>query len=155
MDTKLDDLRNMRAEVLGRASALHQMINLAVVLGTGLLVMSFWLKEAIAPESFELFILLIPIIFAGLTFNYQANQMTMEAVSGYVRSISPGWEEYYGSHKQKVQLTSFLKILPLLLPQLIPFFLVSSRISQPFFWWVDIILLSLVIFNFRYKILQH
>jgi|SRR3989344_75313 len=155
MDTTLEDLRNMRAEVLERARALHQMINLAVGLGAGLLTAAFWLKEILNPDTYELFVLLIPVIFAGLTFNYQANQMTMEAVSSYVRSISPGWEEYYDTHKQKVQLTSFLKILPLLLPQLIPLFFLPSRMTHPFFWWTDIILLSLVIFNFRYKTLRN
>lgn len=155
MDIKQEDLRNLRNEVLERAKAIHQMINLAVVLGAGFLVASFWLGENITADKFQIYILLIPIVFAGLTFNYQANQMTLEAVAGYVRGISPGWEEYYGSHKQKVQLTSFLKVLPLLLPQLLPLFFLESRSLQPFLWWVDIVLFLLVLFNFRYKAFKY
>lgn len=155
MDIKQEDLRNMRHEVLERAKALHQMINLAVGLGVVFLIASFWLGTFISPESFQVYILLIPIVFAGLTFNYQANQMTMEAVARYVTTISSGWDEYYASHKRKVQLTSFLKILPLLLPQLLPLFFYPSRMTQPFFWWVDIVLFLLVLFNFRYKAGQY
>ena len=155
MDTNKEDLRNMRAEVLERAKALHQMINLAVGLGAVLLVAAFWLKQILLPADFEIFALLIPIVFASLTFNYQANQMTMEAVSGYVHGISPGWDEYYGRHKEKVQLTSFLKIMPFLLPQLLPLFFLASWSTQPLLWGFDAILFLLVIFNFRYKILRH
>lgn len=155
MDIKQEDLRNMRHEILERAKALHQMIDLAVGLGAVFLITSFWLKTNIRPENFEVYILLIPIVFAGLTFNYQANQMTMEAVARYVMTISPGWDEYYASHKRKVQLTSFLKVLPLLLPQLLPLFFYTSRVTQPLLWWVDMVLLLLVLFNFRYKAGQY
>ncbi len=155
MVTNQEDLGNMRDEILERAKALHQIINLAVLLGGIFLVAAFWLKQLLIPADFELFILLIPIVFAGLTFNYQANQMTMEAVASYVRTISPGWEEYFGAHKQKVQLTSFLKILPLLLPQLLPLFFLASWSTQPLLWGTDVILFLLVFFNFRYKIVRH
>lgn len=155
MEQQLEELRSMRIEILERAKALHQMINFAVWLSVVFIVATFWLVKSINPENFEVYILLIPMVFAGLTFNYQANQMTMEAVAGYVRKLSPGWEEYYGNHKQKFQLTSFLKILPLLVPQLLPFFFYNSRLTQPLLWWVDVVLLFLVLFNFRYKADKH
>ncbi|OGD61209.1 hypothetical protein A3A71_01265 [Candidatus Berkelbacteria bacterium RIFCSPLOWO2_01_FULL_50_28] len=149
---KIEEFKINWTEIVERVKILHGLITLAVILMTVFLISGVFLFGRLTTEGFSWYLLLIPVVFACLTFNYQANQMTMEAVAGYARSVYSGWDKYYGSHKQRYQLTSFLKVLPLLLPLLIPFFVAPEILSLQILRWVDLALLALVIFNFRYKL---
>lgn len=154
----------MRQEITARLQILHQQLNLATTLLMASLLFGvfFWGIQA-SFSNVETFLLTLPIIFACLTFNYQANQMTMEAVANYLRDhcvnkeVAAGWENYYCSRKEGVQLISFLKVLPLFVPQLLPIILIAWHGTWPvsgidqILTSIDLALFALVIFNFRYK----
>lgn len=155
----------LRKEIDSRAKLIHQLLALAAIFWLVLLIFGyyFYLKGTDTLKM-ETFILLIPIIFSGLTFNYQANQFSLEAVAHYLRDqsqdkeLAAGWENYYGQAKRSVELLSFLKTLPLLLPQLLPLIVIinhlgwSSDFLSQFLTVFDLLLFILVIFNFRYKL---
>lgn len=158
MDRDAAELTNLRQEILERVRSLHGLITVATYLSVFLLVAAFFLITLLPVVTFNWYLLLVPLVFITLTFNYQANQMTMEAVGAYLRSKEEGggWETFYERYKKRAQLTSFLKILPLLVPQLIPIVLWSLAVpltdNQQVLASVDVALFFLVIANFRYKL---
>lgn len=149
---------SLRQEILERVKTLHGLLLAASYLSAFFIVAGFLLSVLAPVPVIYWFILLIPLVFAPLTFNYQANQMTMEAVAAYLRTQenSQGWESFYGQYKKGVQLTSFLKVLPLLLPQLLfaVLWITNAPLdtNQQLLASIDLALLLLVIANFRYKI---
>lgn len=161
-----DEYLSLREEVAQRAILLHQLINTATWLTTASLFLIIYLLFAGAERQLiDLLLTFLPIIFAGLTFNYQANQMTLEAVAyrcdrlgkRQQKENATSWDDDYGRHKQKYQLTSFLKVVPLLLPQitsliLAAFGLLTNSALINFLIGIDLLLFVLVLFNFRYKI---
>lgn len=149
---KLEEFKVNWTEIVERVKILHGLIALAVILMAVFLIGGVFLFGQLGTERFSWYLLLIPVVFACLTFNYQANQMTMEAVASYAQNIHSGWHNYYGSHKRSYQLTSFLKVLPLLLPLLIPFIVDPVSANAQILRFFDFALLALVIFNFRYKL---
>lgn len=172
--TKIDWLKNeynnLRTEVAKRVQLLHLFILVGVLFNLAILFMIFAMKfQGVSSAEIVLFLLFVPMIFALLTFNYQANQMTLEGIAGYVsadlrkkldsqdQKDFDGWDVFYGYHKKKYQLTSFLKVLPLLLPLTLPIWIwiiYPTYIIYPLnlLVYFDLALFALVIFNFRYKI---
>ncbi len=161
------EYQKLKDEITTRIRLLHLFILVAVLFNLAFLLMMFALivGGATVREIISL-LLFVPVIFALLIFNYQANQMTLEGVAGYINhelknEISKEesvvrWDEYYGNHKKKYQLTSFLKVMPLLLPMTLPIIIwifYPDDISYPInlLMCFDLVLFGLVIFNFRYK----
>jgi hypothetical protein len=161
-DILIAEYTALRAEVTERVKMLHLMLTTAVLLQMVALIVYFIIVDIDALR----FALTIPIIFAVLTFNYQANQMTLEQVAGYSDHLrrqlagdaSGSWDEAYGKLKKKYKLTSFLKVWPLLAPMILPFiFLLSYGGLTPdsignTLIIVDVLLFLMVIVNFRYKL---
>lgn len=153
------EYKMLRAEIKTRIKILHQTVNLAVILLAVFLVAGSGLYLASSDQLLmESYLLLLPLVFAGLTNNYQANQMTLEATARYLASALPrlsNWEEFYGRQKRQFELLSFLKTLPLFIPLTLPL------VVWFIFGWpegklgilaaIDLLLLILIIFNFRYK----
>ncbi len=166
-DWLLKEYEVMRLEITERVKLLHHFIAMAVNLTMVAIIMATLLIWFQAPTHYVLlFLLLMPIIFVGLTFNYQANQMTLEGVAYYVNDSlrsavkdNPAqgtWDAYYAQHRVSYRVTSFLKVWPLLLPQLIPFFVLyyagwPSQGGLAALLVFDFILFILVVVNFRYK----
>lgn len=160
---QLAEYQSLRAEILERVKILHQILNWAtLLLFVVLLVLLEMIYLGVDDVLVQLFALILPIIFAFLTFNYQANQMTLEAVAQYLHakfknSANLGWDDFYGQRKERYRLISLAKIFPLLFPQIIPIamlFLGKIDLNDTpslFLVIVDIFLLGLVLFNFRYK----
>ncbi len=160
---------SFRQEILERVKFLHQLLSLATVLwGAFFIVGIFLVWQGISRELLTTYMLVIPIIFSILTYNYQANQMTMEAVARYLYfHLKPAiktptfqiksWDEDYASEKYKYRLISFLKVSPLLLPQSLPFIVLIWLGQLPSgslnfsLWLFGLLLFGLTIFNFRYK----
>ncbi|KKR28391.1 MAG: hypothetical protein UT61_C0051G0003 [Candidatus Woesebacteria bacterium GW2011_GWA1_39_8] len=165
-----NEYNNLRGEVTERVKLLHLFILVAVLLNVAFLFMVFaMLIGGTSLYEIVLFLLFMPIVFALLTFNYQANQMTLEGAAGYIshqlreklsaedQKDFDQWDVFYGRYKKSFQLTSFLKVIPLLLPMTLPiwiYLLDSSYMSYPvnLLIYFDLVLFGLVIFNFRYKI---
>ena len=158
MDRETAELKNLRQEILERVRGLHGILTVSSYLTTAFLIAGFILVAFTPVTLMYWYALLAPLVFVTLTFNYQANQMTMEAVGAYLRSKEQdsGWETFYGHHKKRVQLTSFLKIMPLVIPQVIPVILLIVNAplteSQAVLASVDTALFLLVAANFRYKL---
>ena len=165
-ELSLEEYRGARAEVRERALFLHNSLNLGVLLGfAGATVWVLLNAVHVSPTLRYTFLLLLPIVFATLTFNYQANQMTLEAVAGFSDRLrkspefkTPGesWDEAYGNRKRSVELTSFLKVLPLLIPLLLPFVVIGIANGFPtggngILCGVDLALFAVVLANFWYK----
>ena len=150
----MEKSEKLRQEITERVKILHQIINLAILLIVFALSFIVWLLTIGAKiEQMMLFVLSLPIIFAFLTFNYQANQMTLEGLAKYLKKEG-SWDEFYGQYKKSRRPTSFLKVLPLLAPQFVPLIIWPFFVDFDQFWWliiIDLMLLLLVFLNFRYK----
>ena len=80
-----NEYNNLRGEVTERVKLLHLFILVAVLLNVAFLFMVFaMLIGGTSLYEIVLFLLFMPIVFALLTFNYQANQMTLEGAAGYI-----------------------------------------------------------------------
>ncbi len=165
MDSGFNEYRALRSEINVRAFQLHFLLALGSVLLLAASAVAFFLyNQSHDLDLTENFLLTLPIIFSCLTFGYQNNQWTLERVRDYLRDKSPdkdlgnGWENYFGAAKLNSELLSFLKVLPLLLPQLLPLVLIWWNWGTPtgalnhILTGVDITLFVLVIFSFRYKL---
>ena len=108
-------------------------------------------------EALIIYHLTLPVVFYLLTFNYQANQMTMETVARYLRTKHKSqWEKFYVEHKKSIRITSFLKILPFFIVPIfcliyLPIVADLSK-TENIFYVIDWALLALVIYNFKYKL---
>lgn len=147
----LEEYKQLRHEIAVRVQLLHWLIALSSILSVAAIIAAFYLRLN------HLFLLVLPLVFSGITFNYQANQMTMEAVAVYLQNKYNdhlAWDKAYGEAKVPQRLTSFLKTIPLHLPMLIPFILfATNRVPRALtpLAWIDIAIFALVIYNFRYK----
>lgn len=163
----LTEFAALRQEITVRAILLHVLLGLATLLLLVGTAVAFWLYNFSHDlDLVENFLLVLPLIFTCLTFGYQANQWTLERLAGYLRNHSPikdlaaGWENYYSNAKRNSELLSFLKILPLLLPQLLPLILMWWNWGVPtsplnsILTGIDLIFFVLTIFTFRYKLLS-
>lgn len=169
-DLIVAEYNSIRSEIVARVKLLHLFLLVAILFNLTFLLMAFTMFiVGVSGKQIIDLLLFVPIIFALLTFNYQANQMTFEGAAGFLNSDLrkklpaqiqkdfDAWDIFYGARKKKYQLTSFLKVLPLLLPMTIPLWLYLydfSIMAYPtnLLFWFDMILFGLVIFNFRYKL---
>lgn len=107
------EYNQLKNEIAVRVRLLHLFILVAVLLSfTSLLFVFVMIYADFELNKIILFLLLLPIIFALLTFNYQANQMTLEGLAGYIgyelKNKMPKelkteiikWDEYYGQYKK-------------------------------------------------------
>lgn len=150
------DTTRFRHEITARVTTLHNQLSLAAVMSLVVLLAFLWLTGT----GKETWLLLGAIpIFAALTFNYQANQITMEAMAKYLVSSGSedrGWEGFWGDFKLKIRLASVIKTTALILPQLVMLVWLSFYVdlTQPqllilaFDWLLGV----LILVNFRYKL---
>ncbi len=159
---QLAEYNQMRQEILARATMHHQQLVYAVGLQFVGALFLIWLVSTGAEwPLIELFLLAVPIAFAGLAFNYQANQATMESVAKYLNqqygSAGLKWEEFFGREKAKNQLISFAKALPMVWVLAIPL-VIWSTMGWPAdglnsaLLAIDLVLVVLVLINFKYKV---
>lgn len=156
----------LRVEVSQRIKILHQTINLAILI-LFIFILVFIYLVIFAKLDFEIvlaLLLFVPPVFSLVTYNYQANQMTLEAVARfsdmkYKRELNSkselSWDDFYGKYKKPNRLTSFLKVMPLLLPQIIPILYYGSEKSWSgldLLFWFDLALFFICLINFRYKL---
>ena len=159
----------LRRELDDRIRFLHHTINLAVVFWCVLLVAVFYFISCDLPRDlFITFILIIPIVFDLLGYNYQSNQNSLESIAKYiyevVRPRAAGasgqeilkWEKYFAVQKEPFKIESSTKVFAFLLPSAIPFALLALRVPlngfQRILVYVDIAFLLLMLENFRYKL---
>lgn len=158
---QLAEYNQLRQEILARATMHHEQLVYAVVIQFVSLMFLVWLNHhQVNWASTELFLLALPMVFAGLTYNYQANQCTLESAAKYLHhqynSVGLKWDEFFGSQKSKQHLVSFSKALPLIWPQFVPIVIwivfgwPTGRLSSALMT-VDLILLIVTLLNFRYK----
>lgn len=157
----IEEYKLLRKEIATRLTLLHQLIAIGNILWAVFLIAGVAIYK-ISPELFNIYLLIIPIVFVGLTFNYQDNQRTMEATARYIEDIlkpkfkgSLQWEKFFGGQKKVYQNYSANKIFALIIPLVIPIImLLSSRLStlELTLSIVDLILLLVTLANFRYKL---
>ncbi|HSX42255.1 MAG TPA: hypothetical protein VLE93_02795 [Candidatus Saccharimonadales bacterium] len=159
MDSANSEYMVLRGEITARAKTAHDVLNVATVLSFLAVAVGFvaqWFGEL------QTFLLFLPVVFGFLTFNYQTNQWTLFALARYLRdqssskSMAVGWENYVVAERAKSHhLLSFLALLPLILPLLLPLFVWwlygdSASTLDTALTTIDLIILALAIFNFRY-----
>lgn len=157
----IEEYKLLRTEIAIRLKLLHHLIAIGNILWAVFLIFGIWVYQP-GTEIFYTYLLIIPIVFAGLTFNYQDNQRTMEATARYVEDkLKPKfengleWEEFFASQKKIYQLYSANKIFALLVPFLIPIILLTTQNLSNFqitLAAVDILLFVAILINFRYKL---
>lgn len=159
-----DEYIALRQEVTARALLLHQLLGLLTILEMLIVIISFYFINQRQWSLVYTLLLASPIVLAGLTFNYQANQMTLEAVANYSAllvepdSKTIAWDTTYGKIKRNYQLISFLKIWPIIVLHLSPLLLIigsPSVFKSPInlvLFVCNVVVGLLVLFNFRYKI---
>ncbi len=149
----------LRQEIVARVTLLHQLLALASLSTLVVLLCVVWLIGYGFTQSAVWLGLAYPFVSATIAFNYQANQMTMESVARYVQGnldTYVGWDRSYGEAKLPHMLTSFLKIMSLLIPHLaaLGIFVGVNDLSfyQLVLAWLNIGVLLVLVFNFRYKL---
>ncbi len=151
----MNEYESLRNEVIARIKILHHQISLAVTLSF-LFIFGFLIFYT-NQEALIIYLLTLPVVFYLLTFNYQANQMTMETVARYLRTKHKSqWEKFYVEHKKGIRISSFLKVLPFFFTPIfcliyLPIVANLSR-TENIFYILDWVLLALVIYNFKYKL---
>jgi len=160
-NTHLEEYRALRAEIAIRMKLLHQLIALGSVFWVVFVTMGFWIY--LNYESvFNTYLLIIPIIFAGLLFNYQDNQRAMESTARYLNDVLDkkldgqlGWERFFATQKKISQYSNANKLFALLIPFLVPIILlISGNLStfEIYLAMIDLIILLALLTNFRYKL---
>jgi hypothetical protein len=166
---RIKEFECLRHEMHARIKFLHQTINLAIIFWLILLIAVFYLVSRGIPRELLITLLVIaPIIFDLLCFNYQSNQNSLESIAKYIHeAVRPRvaeaggqeileWEKYFALLKIPFKFESSFKIFPFVLPSIIPFVLLSMKVPLNFFQYaiivVDIIFLIFMLENFRYKL---
>ena len=163
MDEKaLEEHRILRQEITERIGVLHGQLNIAAVL-LFILVVIIWVFGVNGGTTLNWLLLESFIPFICLAFNYQANQMTMEAVARYIdEQLVPkmdggfGWGKFWSDYKARVRLISFTKVLALILPIVSIFvwsILAWGDLTQPqkIVAVFNALLFFIGVVNFRYK----
>lgn len=165
----LKEYEKLRDEIKERIILLHKTINMAIIFWLIFLLAIIGLLILDAEKSIiYTFLLIIPIIMSLLAFNYQTNQNSLESIAKYCHEkIKPkldkkynsyilGWEKFFAIQKRPFRFESVTKVLPFLLPLLIPIYFLIARYPlenyQIIIAVVDIVLLVIVSENFRYKL---
>lgn len=166
---QIKEYENLRQEIIWRISFLHQTISLAIIFLVVFIIAIFIsITLNISRELLHTFLLVTPIIFILLGFNYQSNQSSLESISKYFEDVLKpnlpkkynknilNWDCFFAKEKKRIKIESSTKVLPFLAPSLIPFYFIFSGISLDKYQWViiivDIILLLIMIEHFRYKL---
>ena len=166
-DWHVEEYKSLRKEIVARVQFMHQTLNLSVILQIALFVIGYYLY--LNGYDIVLFILLAPVFLNFLTFNYQSNQMTLEAISKYIHESLNSrtkdstssrdaleWDRYFADHKAHYKFEAFFKVMPLIFPNVIPLALLVLQI--PLNPWeltlliFDLVLLLIIAENFRYKL---
>ncbi len=159
----------LRNELDGRIRFLHQTINLAIVFWCVLLIAVFYFISCdLNRDLLVTFILIIPIVFDLLGYNYQSNQNSLESIANYIYEVVRpraadlngrevlAWEKYFAAQKEPFKIESSTKVFPFILPSVIPIVLLALRVPlsdfQRLLSYLDIALLCLMAENFRYKL---
>lgn len=148
----------LQAEIAQRSRILHGILNLATIFILLSIIFFFVLQLFNIDQQLIIFyLLLLPLVFASLVFNYQANGFTLEAALKYTEKLFPkSWRPYYLEEKKKYRLIAFTKALPLWIPFLIPFFLLDQIFLNTSFIILFIInntLFLIILLNFiHYKL---
>lgn len=160
-ETILEEYRTLRAEIAIRLRLLHQFSALASIFWVVFLLAGFWI-QTLGQNILINYLLLIPLVFIGLTFNYQDNQRTMEITARYIEYVLKPkladeltWEQYFGKQKKMYKFSSANKIFALIVPLILPIVLLFSANLNQFqitLASIDLILLAIVLYNFRYKL---
>lgn len=160
-ETIIKEFEALRAEIAVRIRIHHQLIALANIFWLVFLIFGAWIFT-FGSAIFITYLLIIPLVFTGLLFNYQDNQRTMEVTAKYIeeklkpkleRSLE--WEKYFASQKKNYQFSSAYKIFAFLAPFVLPIILLinfSLTHFQTDLAFVDLVLLIIALINFRYKL---
>lgn len=147
----------LQSEIAHRSRILHGILNLAAILIFISIIFFLVLKIfEVEQQLIKLYLLLLPLVFANLAFNYQANGFTLEAALKYTEKLfEKSWRSYYLEEKKKYRLIAFTKALPLWTPFLAPFFMLNQiflDIPSIVLFFINNILLLIIIRNFiHYK----
>ena len=165
-DWHINEYKALRGEIVKRIIFLHQTINLHIILQIILLIFGYLLYSQ--GQGIIFYALLSTIFLNFITFNYQSNQMSLEAISKYIHeSLRPKvkdivkedvleWEKYFADHKAHYKFEAFFKATPFIFPNLIPLIVLILR--PPLGFWenfliiFDLVLFIIMIENFRYKL---
>lgn len=168
-DILIEEFRALRKEIDSRLKILHYLILLASIFWLILIIVGVFINQIYSTNILYDFFLLIPLIFTGLTLNYQDNQRTLEATARYLEyNLKPKlqkiwgkdileWERWYASQKKKYQFSSIYKLFALLTPLFIPIILLIFATLNRFqisLAITDTLLLIIIIVNFRYKLFR-
>ncbi len=163
-DILLNEYQALRKEILARLQIHHYIVLFASLLWPIFIIAGIVLVNNL---QFYTYLLLIPLVFTGIVFNYQSNQRVMEATARYIEEkIRPKaqeiinnsafeWEKYFAGQKKRWQFSSIYTLFSLLIPFFIPIILLffdSLTEFQKIIAYLDFSLLIVIIINFRYKL---
>jgi hypothetical protein len=165
---QMKEFECLRQELHGRIIFLHRTINLAIALWVVFTIAVFhFLSVGLAAEYMVTLLLLIPLIFDLLGYNYQSNQNSLESISKYIHEVLRPqvqemnrhnileWERFFAIQKHPFKFESSFKIYPFIMPSFIPLILIAMRVPLHGFHRalvaVDLLFLGLLLENFRYK----
>jgi hypothetical protein len=163
----IEEFRALRREIDTRIKILHLIIILASIFWLVLIIAGIIIERKYTITTLYNYLLLIPIIFTGIVFNYQDNQRTLEGTARYMEfELKPKlqkefgddvfqWEQWFARYKKRYQISSSFKIFALIAPFFIPILLLISTSLNSFQTKIailDIVLLIIIIINFRYKL---
>lgn len=166
---RVKEFESLRLELHARVKFLHQTINLAIIFWlVSLITVFYFLSQGIPKELIITYILILPIIFDLLGYNYQSNQNSLESIAKYIYEVvRPSikklsgqeilqWEKFFAVQKAPFKFESTFKIFPFVLPSFLPIILLLARTPltdlQRVIAAVDLILFALLLENFRYKL---
>jgi hypothetical protein len=166
---RIKEFECLRLELHSRIDFLHKTINMAVIFWLVLFITVFQMILRGLPHNYLItFLLIIPIIFDLLGYNYQSNQNSLESIAKYIHEVirlrikeTSGqelleWEKFFAMQKIPFKFESTFKIFPFVLPSAIPFVLLAMEVPinpfQRILVWVDLIFLVFLLENFRYKL---
>lgn len=160
-ETVIKEFEALRAEIAVRIRIHHQLIALANIFWLVFVIFGTWIFT-FGITIFISYILIIPLVFTGLLFNYQDNQRTMEVTAKYIEEkLKPKlegtleWEKYFAGQKKNYQFSSAYKTFAFLAPFVLPIILlidIPLTRFQTDLAIIDLILLVIALINFRYKL---
>lgn len=165
----IKEFERLQSELKDRINFLHTTINLTVIFWMIALVSVFaFITAQVKWEFIKTFLLIFPIITDLVGFNYQSNQNSLESIAKYIHNVLRPkiannigkdiliWDKYFAEQKMPYRFESTFKIFPFVLPSLIPITILVKGASLDSLQFtlviIDIILLILLLENFRYKL---
>ncbi len=165
-DLNVVEYQSLRQELTERIKFLHQTLNLLVILQVFFFVVGYFFHSQ--GHDLNFYLLMIPLLTNSLAFNYQSNQMSLEAITKYIyKSLGPRvkksghegiweWERYFADYKGNYKFEAFFKVIILFWPNLIPFIMIVRRTDltglENVLLVIDIILFIIMGESFRYKL---